>query len=455
MVDAGSGIVVGEICHIKGKSPNGPRYDKNQSKRERDAYENLLLMCDAHNKVVDHEETRDKYPPQKLLQFKKRHENRFRRKLTDPTWADDLNLGLVNQSHLIAFVNHFRNVKGSVITTHNQSGGQNANQITNNYYLGTSHEPAEPSKERYPPKGRKRSNLKLHGIEYPKLFLENDVFWEAPHGDDMYPYPCAVLRYCNDAIPGQPGQPIKGLRAALQFRSTNGHLYAPIDRGTWVRERYNSIDLAVGSCRMLVIIWRSQPAIKPFAFTPVDHHYSDRAYDRMYFMPLKELPIEVNVSLLAGDGGYLMDQRTFRAEIDPELRLIDLTANATHFNSTTSEPSTPYYLDKQQLKYLAHQLTAVRGQITIEMYRENDQALDLGRQFHRLFENCGWCVDWRAVLSPLPETGLVIKLRTTGPFSRAHSVLIDGLNQIGLAPALATHEGLAENEAVLAIGSRV
>ena len=25
MVDAGSGIVVGEICHIKGKSPNGIR----------------------------------------------------------------------------------------------------------------------------------------------------------------------------------------------------------------------------------------------------------------------------------------------------------------------------------------------------------------------------------------------------------------------------------------------
>jgi hypothetical protein len=67
-----------------------------------------------------------------------------------------------------------------------------------------------------------------------------------------------------------------------------------------------------------------------FAFAPVDHHYSDKAYDRMYFMPLKEVPVEVEVSLLAGDGGYSMDQRTFQIEIDPELRLTELTTKPNH-----------------------------------------------------------------------------------------------------------------------------
>jgi len=205
-------------------------------------------------------------------------------------------------------------------------GGQTAHQITN-YYFGRN-EPVA-TKGRRKTKGRKQSNLQFRGIEYPKLFLENDIFWEAPHAEGVYAYPCAVLRYCNELIPGQAGQPIKGLRAVLQFRSSDGHSYAPIDHGTWVRERYNSIDLAVGSCRMLVIVWRSQPAIKAFAFAPVDHRYSDKAYDRMYFMPLKELPVEVEVTLLAGDGGYLMDQRTLRVEIEPELRLTEITKDGT------------------------------------------------------------------------------------------------------------------------------
>jgi hypothetical protein len=367
---------------------------------------------------------------------------------------DRVNFDLVNQTQMNAVVSYFRDVKGSVITTQNQSGGQNANQIINYYYSGTSNQPIDAAKEGHKPKARKKSNLTFRGIEHPKLFLENDIFWEAPHADDIYAYPCAVLRYCNEFEPGQPGQTIKKLRAVLQFRSTNGHSYPPIDHGTWVRERYNSIDLAVGSCRMLVIVWRSQPAIKPFAFAPVDHHYSDKAYDRMYFMPLKEVPVEVEVSLLAGDGGYLMDQRTFQIEIDPELRLTELTTKPNHSTRRSlSEQSTKYHLDEEQLKYLAHKLAAVRGRITLEMYRENDEALQLGRQLRQLFDNCGWSVDWRLVRSPLQEKEIVVRLPTADRLSKAHSVLVESLNEIGLSPVLATSDELPKNEAILAIGS--
>jgi len=62
IVDAETGITVGEICHIKGKSLNGPRYDPNQTDAERNGYANLLVMCDAHNKIVDHKSTRESSP---------------------------------------------------------------------------------------------------------------------------------------------------------------------------------------------------------------------------------------------------------------------------------------------------------------------------------------------------------------------------------------------------------
>src|SRR4051794_22269698 len=72
--DTDSGVVVGEICHIKGRSPNGPRYDPDQTEAERNGYENLMLMCGAHNKIVDDKKTRDKFPVELLQKYKADHE---------------------------------------------------------------------------------------------------------------------------------------------------------------------------------------------------------------------------------------------------------------------------------------------------------------------------------------------------------------------------------------------
>jgi hypothetical protein len=139
IVDDDIGIVVGEICHIKGKSPKGPRYDPKQSEAERNKYDNLLLMCDPHNKVVDHKDTRHKFPLEVLRDIKNKHEAKFRRKLIDPTHPGHFYFNLIDETRMDRFVNHFRNVEGSVITSQNQSGGQTAHQITNNFYnLGKS-----------------------------------------------------------------------------------------------------------------------------------------------------------------------------------------------------------------------------------------------------------------------------------------------------------------------------
>lgn len=48
-----SGVVTGIVCHIKARSKGGPRYDAKQTDQERHAFENLVLMCGRHSKLID------------------------------------------------------------------------------------------------------------------------------------------------------------------------------------------------------------------------------------------------------------------------------------------------------------------------------------------------------------------------------------------------------------------
>lgn len=84
IVDTEHGVVTGEICHIKARSPEGPRYDSNQSVSERDGYENLMLMCGAHNKIVDDPATRDAFTVEMLENYKREHESHFHNTVVKP-----------------------------------------------------------------------------------------------------------------------------------------------------------------------------------------------------------------------------------------------------------------------------------------------------------------------------------------------------------------------------------
>lgn len=64
--------LVGNVCHIKAAKPGGPRYDPKQTNEGRHGYDNLLLMCSIHNKVVDDDETT--YTVDRLKQMKADHE---------------------------------------------------------------------------------------------------------------------------------------------------------------------------------------------------------------------------------------------------------------------------------------------------------------------------------------------------------------------------------------------
>jgi hypothetical protein len=74
LVDEASGNVLGEICHIKAKRPDGPRYDPEQTEEERHGFGNLVLLCPTHHAIVDGDA--GKYTVEKLLRIKAEHEAR-------------------------------------------------------------------------------------------------------------------------------------------------------------------------------------------------------------------------------------------------------------------------------------------------------------------------------------------------------------------------------------------
>lgn len=71
-----SGIVLGEEAHIRSKKPGGPRHESNYPLENFDTYQNLILMCRAHHKVIDDQNGRW-YSINDLEAMKKSHEKRM------------------------------------------------------------------------------------------------------------------------------------------------------------------------------------------------------------------------------------------------------------------------------------------------------------------------------------------------------------------------------------------
>lgn len=67
------GTVTGEICHIHARNSGGPRFDESQSDAERNDFDNLILLCRAHHKVVDSQI--DSYSADVLREIKEIHQN--------------------------------------------------------------------------------------------------------------------------------------------------------------------------------------------------------------------------------------------------------------------------------------------------------------------------------------------------------------------------------------------
>ena len=77
------GTLTGECCHIEAFSPKGARYNSHQSDEERNGYDNLILMCSRHHKIVDRNP--EQYSVEKLKEMKRTHEKQFYAKQLEVT----------------------------------------------------------------------------------------------------------------------------------------------------------------------------------------------------------------------------------------------------------------------------------------------------------------------------------------------------------------------------------
>jgi DNA-directed RNA polymerase subunit RPC12/RpoP len=66
----GRHVLVGDECHIVGGKSGSPRYVAGSPKL--DTYDNLILMCKKHHKIIDDNE--GEYPAELLLEMKRSHE---------------------------------------------------------------------------------------------------------------------------------------------------------------------------------------------------------------------------------------------------------------------------------------------------------------------------------------------------------------------------------------------
>ncbi|MYS20489.1 hypothetical protein GA0115240_120411 [Streptomyces sp. DvalAA-14] len=74
-------VVLGEIAHIVGESPNGPRGASPLSAEERNRYENLILLCNQHHQLIDSAGALATYTVERLQAMKETHEQRIERRL--------------------------------------------------------------------------------------------------------------------------------------------------------------------------------------------------------------------------------------------------------------------------------------------------------------------------------------------------------------------------------------
>lgn len=80
--DAGNPTLVGENCHIIAESDNGPRADPNLPVSSRNSYNNLILLCRNHHRIIDDPNNGERdYSVARLQQMKLDHERWVRETL--------------------------------------------------------------------------------------------------------------------------------------------------------------------------------------------------------------------------------------------------------------------------------------------------------------------------------------------------------------------------------------
>jgi hypothetical protein len=87
LTDPTWGQVNADIAHIRGDRPGSARYDETMSDDDRHAYDNLLLVCPNHHRLIDRLDP-DGHPVERLRKIKHDAESQC----ADHRWTDDATL---------------------------------------------------------------------------------------------------------------------------------------------------------------------------------------------------------------------------------------------------------------------------------------------------------------------------------------------------------------------------
>jgi hypothetical protein len=73
--------IIGDECHILSAQPQGPRFSTATPPESLDEYNNLILLCRVHHKMVD--DQHETYDVELLRQIKAKHEHWVASKLSE------------------------------------------------------------------------------------------------------------------------------------------------------------------------------------------------------------------------------------------------------------------------------------------------------------------------------------------------------------------------------------
>jgi tetratricopeptide (TPR) repeat protein len=79
MFDANKNEKIGRKAHIEAESKAGPRYNDKQTPKQRNSFENLMLMCPTHHTIIDNDPKT--YTVEALKEMKRKHEEKYHKKI--------------------------------------------------------------------------------------------------------------------------------------------------------------------------------------------------------------------------------------------------------------------------------------------------------------------------------------------------------------------------------------
>lgn len=96
-LESSNSVVIGEMAHVIAESPNGPRGIPEGGDN---TYENLILLCPKHHKIID-KAPAELFPVELLLKWKSEHEEKVRQFFSEDTYENKNELCKVIKRYLI------------------------------------------------------------------------------------------------------------------------------------------------------------------------------------------------------------------------------------------------------------------------------------------------------------------------------------------------------------------